>query len=55
MPYMPFVGMFFMAIMPAALNVYWCCLAVTNLACFAFVKTDYFKKIMKIPKYYPNT
>ena len=52
---MPFMGMFVMATMPAALNVYWCTLALTNYFCFAFVRTDYFKKIMGIPKYYPGT
>ena len=34
MPYMPFMGMFFMATMPAALNIYWFCLAATNFWCF---------------------
>lgn len=43
MPYMPFLGMFFMATMPAALNLYWCCLAMLNYVSFSFVKTKKFK------------
>lgn len=55
MPYLPFVGMFVMATMPAALNLYWCCLSISNLICFSFVRTKFYKKIANIPDYFPNT
>ena len=55
MPYLPLVGILFMGTMPAALNLYWFCLAISNLACFSFFRTDNFNKLVGIPKYYENT